>query len=109
MDKIAMRDWIASLEEDITLALFRWKKLIHNENGDTVRLVWQFENYLMIVDIDWHDQEERVKAQLNGSHRNYFTEWAGLNPKTSRYSQERIRTWATGIITPPIDPMDLDG
>lgn len=94
MDKIAMRGWVASLEEVIDNKLSKWVKHPKMENGEVVLLFWQFELTLMFLYIFWQDQKETVKFKYVSSRINHEHDWAGLDNSTFNNVMDRMGNYA---------------
>lgn len=107
MEKIAMREWVASLEGIIDNKLRGlWKKESRIENGEVVQVEWQFEQTHILMDIFWHDQEETVHLQYFGPRARHSFTWHGLNDKTFNKIMDRVGNLAQITMHPPIFPMD---
>jgi hypothetical protein len=82
MNKIDMREWIASLEEVIDNKLSKWLKHNKIENGAAVNLGWQFELTHIQMDIFWQDHQETVKLRYLSPRIDECFLWHGLNDRT---------------------------
>lgn len=90
MDKIGMREWVASLEGVIDNKLAKWKKTPRIENGEAVMLGWQFELTLMILYIFWEDKKEMVKFRFQSPRDSHGHGWSGLDDTTFDKIMDRI-------------------
>lgn len=106
MNKIDMREWVASLESVVDNKLRAWKKESRIENGEVVQVEWQFEQTHIIADIFWHDHEETVSLQYFCPRARYGFTWHGLNDKTFNKVMDRVGNLAQVTMHPPIDPLD---
>lgn len=106
MDKIDMREWVASLEEVIDHKLQKWKKSNRMENGEAVQLRWQWEQTHMSLNIFWEDQKEMVNLEYASPRISHSYQWHGLDNKTFNRVMDRVGNLAQVTMTPPIDPMD---
>lgn len=104
MDKINMREWVASLEEMADNKLKKWKKEYKIENGEAVQLCWQFEQTRIILDIFWEDDKETIHFQYNNPRSSNRYVWHGLDDKTFNKIQDKIGNLAQITMHPPIDP-----
>lgn len=106
MDKIHMREWVASVEAIVDQKLQKWKKQFRIENGECVQVAWQFEQTHILMDIFWHDHEESVALQYYGPRAKHSFSWHGLNEKTFSKIMDRIGNLAQMTMHPIIDPAD---
>lgn len=106
MDKIDMRDWVASLEEVIDNKLKKWRKTPKVENGECVQLRWTWDQAHLHLDIFWHDKRESVNLQYLSPHTDHSYQWQELNDKTFNKIMDRIGNLAQITMHPPIDPTD---
>lgn len=84
MDKLSMREYLATLETRIEDGL-KWKRESRIENGSVVQLEWQFEQSHIIMDVFWHDGKERINVYCFNPHLPIRKgSWKGLNDETSR-------------------------
>jgi len=85
MNKLEMREYLAELETDLERMLKKWKKESRIENGEAVQVEWQFQQSHIIVDVFWHDKEERINVYcINPHHRIREGRWRGLTRETGR-------------------------
>ena len=108
MDKIDMREWVASLEEVIDNKLQKWKKTVRIENGEAVQVRWQYEQTHFHIDIFWHDEEEMVHLQFMSPRTNHSYKWSGLNNNTFNKIMDRVGNLAQVAMHPVIDPTQKD-
>lgn len=106
MDKIGMRDWVASLEEVIDNKLKKWKKFPRMENGESVQLRWQWEQTHIHLDIFWEDQKESTHLHYLSPRADHSYQWSGLNDKTFNRIMDRVGNLAQMAMFPIIDPLD---
>lgn len=106
MTKLEMRDWVAALEEMIDNKLRLWKKGNPIENGESVRLSWQFEQTCIQIFLFWEDGKEFVNLKCMGPRADHGYSWSGLDNRTFNKICDRIGNLAQVIMHPPIDPMD---
>ena len=106
MNKIEMREWIASLDEMISNKLRKWMKQNPIENGESVRLAWQFEQTTMKLYIFWEDKKELIKLKCEGPRIDNIYLWHGLDDKTFNKVADRVGNLAQVTMHPPIDPLD---
>jgi len=106
MDKVGMRDWIASLEQIIDNKLRLWRKGNKIENGEAVQLHWQFEQTHFTLNIFWKDQQEAVNLQYFSPRVDHSYKWHGLDDRTFNKVMDRIGNLAQVTMHPPIDPAD---
>lgn len=104
MDKIAMREWVAALEEVIDNKLRKWKKENKIENGEAVQLRWQFEQTHINIDIFWEDRKETVKLQYLSPRADHQFIWHELNDKTFNKVMDRVGNLAQVTMHPPLEP-----
>lgn len=104
MDKFAMREWVASLEQVIDNKLNRWKKESRIENGEVVQVEWQFEQTHAIIDIFWKDKVETVQLTFFGPRTKHYYIWHGLDDKTFNRVMDRVGNLAQITMHPPIEP-----
>ena len=107
MDKINMREWIASLESVIDNKLQqKWKKESRIENGEVVQIEWQFEQTHILMDIFWHDKEEMVHMQYFGPRARHSFTWHGLSDHTFNKIMDRVGNLAQLTMYPLIERHD---
>lgn len=106
MEKIPMREWVASLEEVVDNKLIKWRKGNPVENPEAVSLQWQFEQSLMIITITWNDRQETVIFHCVGPTTCHRYIYFGLTNKTFNKICDRVGNLAQIIMHPPIDPLD---
>lgn len=106
MDKIGMREWVASLEEVIDHKLQKWRKIPKVENGESVQLAWQWDQTRVTLNIFWEDQKETVNLQYTSPRVGHTYHWHGLADKTFNRVMDRVGNLAQITMHPPIDPMD---
>lgn len=106
MDKHAMRDWVATLEEMIDNKLKKWRKENKIENGEVVQLRWQFEQTHFHLDIFWEDRKETVHLQYFSPRVDHSFRWHDLNDKTIDRIMDRVGNLAQITQNPPLDPTD---
>lgn len=106
MNKIAMREWVASLEEVMDNKLRNWKKVNVVQDDKSVNLQWQFEQTMMILNISWTDGNENVSFHCIGPIACHQYVFSGLDNKTFNKICDRVGNLAQVIMHPPIDPMD---
>lgn len=106
MDKLAMREWVASLEHHIDVRLKKWKKEPRIENGEAVQLRWQFEQTHVLLDIFWEDKHENAHLQYLSPRIDHSFRWHGLDGRTLNKIMDRIGNLAQVTMHPPIDPSD---
>lgn len=94
MDKIAMREWVASLEGVIDNKLRKWLKHNKLENGEVVELWWQFELTHILLYIFWHDGNELVKFRYVSPRIEHEHQWSGLDDATFNNVQDRAGNYA---------------
>lgn len=94
MEKIKMRDWVASLEGIIDNKLNKWLKHPRIENGESVLLFWQFELTLMVLYVSWQDEKELVKFRYLSPRIGHEHEWPGLDERTFNNVQDRMGNYA---------------
>jgi len=102
--KIAMREWVCSLEEMLTNKLKKWDRQRKWENGEAVHLLWQWEQTLIKLDIFWEDGKESVRLRYINPRGGHDFTWHGLNDKTFNHVQDRVGNLAMATMHPPIDP-----
>lgn len=102
MDKIGMREWVASLEEILDKKLNKWRKESRIENGEAVQVEWQFEQTHVILDIFWKDGEESVHLQYFAPRASHKFIWHGLNDKTVDRITDRIGNLAQVTMYPAV-------
>lgn len=101
MEKIAMRDWVSSLEGVIDNKLKKWIKPSRIENGKVVQVVWQFEQTHVIMDVFWHDEEELVHLDYRNPYATHGFMWRRLNDETFNKAMDRIGNLAQMTMYPP--------
>jgi len=106
MEKIDMREWVASLEGIIDNKLRKWKKSSRIENGEAVQVEWQFGQTHIILNIFWHDGQEAVHLQLHSPRYSHQFVWSGLNNSTFNKVMDRVGNLAQMIMYPSIDPTE---
>ena len=106
MDKIGMREWVASLEEVIDNKLKKWDKTHKWENGEVVHLEWAWEKVHIYIDVFWEDGKETVTLNLKSPRANYDFLWHGLNNQTFNRVMDRVGNIAQTIMYPPVEPKD---
>lgn len=106
MDKISMRDWVASLEEVIDNKLKKWRKENKIENGESVQLRWQFEQTHIHLDIFWEDKKESVNFKYMSPRIDHSYQWDGLTDKTFNRIMDRVGNLAQVTMYPPIDALE---
>lgn len=104
MDKISMREWLAALEEMIDNKLRKWRKHAMIQNGESVKLRWQFETTDIIIDVFWEDAQELVVLRYLHPRNQYEFKWHGLTNVTFNKIQDRIGNLSMQAMHPPIDP-----
>jgi hypothetical protein len=107
MDKIGMRDWVASLEGIIDNKLRKWKKENRIENGEAVQLRWQFEQTHVHMDIFWRDKQESITLKYIGPRASHEYLWHGLDDRTFNKICDRVGNLAQVTMYPPIDLLDI--
>lgn len=75
-----------------------WKKIDHIENGEVVRLSWEFELSFMIIDVFWHDGDEGVNLQISHPRHRHQFEWTGLTETTIDNLMDRVGNIAQTIM-----------
>lgn len=106
MEKIAMREWVSSLEEIIDNKLRKWRKENPIENGEAVHLRWQFEQTHVHLDIFWQDKKETVSMKYLSPRASHEYLWHGLDDRTFNKVMDRVGNLAQVTMYPPIDPLD---
>ncbi len=106
MDKAGMRDWVAGLEGMIDNKLKKWNKLNKIENGESIKIRWQFLQTDIVLKIFWEEEKELVILDYDGPRIDHHFKWHGLNNKTFNNVQDRIGNLAMSALHPPIDPED---
>lgn len=108
MDKVTMRDWLASLEAMVDKKLVKWDKHRKWENGENVHFLWQWEQVLIKLDVFWEDGKETVRLRFIGPRGGQDFMWHGLINKTYRNVEHHVAHWAMLVFHPPIDPEDIE-
>jgi len=106
MDKIDMRDWIASLEEIIDNKLKKWRKSPKVENGEAVQFAWQWEQTRISMNVFWEDHKETVNLSYTSPRADHFFRWHGLTDGTFNNIMDRVGNLAQVTMYPTIIPMD---
>lgn len=106
MDKIAMRDYVSSLEAMVDNKLKKWDKHRKWENGRAIHLLWQWEQVLIKIDVFWLDGQEALRLRYIAPSDNHDFTWPGLIKKTYRLTEHHVAHWAMSLLHPPIDPED---
>lgn len=106
MDKIDMREWVASLEEIIDNKLNKWRKIPKVENGEAVQLAWQWEQTRLSMNIFWEDHKEGVNVEYTSPRTDHSFRWHGLNDKTFNKIMDRTGNLAQTTMYPAIDSLD---
>ena len=101
MKKQEMREWVSALGDVIDHKLSKWKKDNPIENGEAVRLSWQFGQVTIEMYVFWEDQKEEVKLQCNGPRFHHYHEWSGLKDSTFNNIMDRVGNWAQVVMYPP--------
>lgn len=104
MDKVNMREWVASLEGIIDNKLRKWKKESKIENGEAVQVRWQYEQTHIIIDIFWEDDKEAVHLHYIAPRASHRFTWHGLSDKTFNRVMDRVGNLAQVTMYPPIEP-----
>ena len=94
MEKIEMREWVASLEGVVDNKLCKWKKHDKLENGEAVKLEWQFELTHMFLYIFWQDNKEMVKFRYVSPRIEHAHDWPGLDDRTFNNVMDRAGNYA---------------
>lgn len=105
MDKLAMREWVSSLEEVIDNKLRKWRKEPKIENGEAVQLAWQYEQTHIQLDVFWEDKKETVNMQYLSPRIDHSYQWHGLDDRTFNKVMDRVGNLAQVTMHPPIDPL----
>jgi hypothetical protein len=91
MDKLEMRNWVASLEGVIDNKLMpKWVKHNKIEEKDNVQLRWQFLQAHFQLDVFWRGDNEVVELQYLSPHTSHSYKWFKLNDDTFNEVQDRI-------------------
>lgn len=98
-----MREYVSRLETCLDRSLRLWKKIDHIEDGDAVRLSWEFELTFIIVDVFWLDGDEGVNLQISHPRQRYQFEWSGLTQETLDRLVDRVGNIAQTIMYRPLD------
>ncbi len=106
MNKIDMREWVASLEGILDNKLKKWRKHYRIEDGEAIQLEWQFEQTRMQLDIFWEDKQETILLSYTSPRIDHSYRWHGLTDKTFNKVMDRIGKLAQVTMSPPIDPTD---
>lgn len=106
MDKINMREWVASIETLIDNKLRKWKKESRIENGEAVQVEWQFGQIHIIIDFFWHDGVESVFFLYHSPRVNHTYLWSGLNDETFNNIVDRVGNLAQMAMYPLKDYTD---
>lgn len=108
MDKLQMRDWIASLEQVVDNKLKRWKKENKIENGESVQMRWQYQHTHVHLDVFWEDQKEFVSLHYISPRATHAFRWHGLKDETFNNVMDRIGNLAQ-VTMYPIDDIRANG
>jgi hypothetical protein len=106
MDKIQMREWVASLEEILDKKLKKWVKGNKIENGEAVQLRWQYEQTHVHIDIFWENDKETVSLHYLSPRATHSFRWHGLDDRTVNKISDRVGNLAQTTMWPAIDPSD---
>jgi len=106
MNKIDMREWVASLEVMLDNKLKKWHKFAKWENGENVQLRWQYEQTHIQLDVFWENGVETVRLKYLSPRGDHDFMWHGLTDKTFNRIQDRVGNLAMTTLHPPIDPED---
>lgn len=106
MDKIGMREWVASLEGIIDNRLRKWRKSNKIENGEAVHLAWIWEQTHINLIVFWEDKKESVSVKYMSPRIDHAYHWHGLDDRTFNKVMDRVGNLAQVTMFPPIDPMD---
>lgn len=105
MDKISMREWVATLEGTIDTRLNKlWKKESRIENGEAVQIEWQFEQTHIMIDIFWIDDAESVILKYLSPRTSHQFMWNGLNNRTVDRIMDRVAHLVMRTMYPPLEP-----
>lgn len=102
MNKIDMRDWVASLEEVIDNKLKKWRKIPKVENGESLQLAWQWEQTRMSISIFWEDHQETINFSYTSPRIDHSYLWHGLNGNSFNKVMDRVGNLAQITMHPPI-------
>ena len=103
MDKMQMREWLATVEGAIDKKLKKWSKGSKIENGEAVQFNWQFEQTHFIIDVFWEDGQETVKLHYLGPRVHQQFTWHGLNAVTFDKIMDRVGNLAMLNAYPAFD------
>lgn len=104
MDKIGMREWVASLEEIIDNKLKKWRKVPKVENGESVQLAWQWEQTRLSLNVFWEDHKEGVNLSYTSPRTDHSYRWNGLTDGTFNRIMDRAGNLAQVAMYPLGDP-----
>ncbi len=100
MTKLEMREYFVELEDALERSLKKWKKESKIENGKVTQIEWQFELSHIIIDVFWHDGEEKVVVYCLNPHvllRNRT--FRGLSKATTRNVLDAVGNFAQIVMT----------
>lgn len=106
MNKIEMREWVASLEQVVDNKLRKWRKDSKIENGEAVQLRWQWEQTHVHLDVFWEDKKESVHMLYLSPRVSHSYHWHELNDRTFNKVMDRVGNLAQVTMYPIIDPLD---
>lgn len=106
MNKVDMREWIASLEEVIDNKMKKWRKIPKVENGESVQLAWQWEQTRISMNIFWEEKKEIVHMSYTSPRTDHDYRWHGLTDSTFNKIMDRVGNLAQVTMYPTIDPTD---
>lgn len=86
--------------------LKKWDKQRKWENGESIHLMWQWEQTIIKMEVFWPDKNEVVRLKFLSPREDHDFMWDGLTTRTFNKISDRIGNLSMRIMHPPIDPDD---
>jgi len=84
--------------------LHKWKKYNSIQNGESVRMEWQFEQLSFVLYLFTDQDREGVGLQFSSPRYSAHWTWHGLTNETINRVLDRIGNTAQTAMHPPIFP-----
>lgn len=105
MNKVDIKDWVASLEAMIDKKLAKWDKHRRWENGgDPIHFMWQWEHVIIKLDVFVMECQQGIRLRYIGPCIYEDQVLHGLTKKTFRQAEHYAAHWDILTMHPPIDP-----